>query len=326
MKYNPLGSTGVRVSALALGSATFGVAPLQSDAARLVGRALDLGINLFDCANSYGNQPRFDRPGVPAAKDRASAEEILGAALKGKRDEVVLCSKVMEPVGSGVNDWGLSRLHMFNQLEKSLKRLGTDHLDVYYAHHPDDATPLEETLRAFDDMIRQGKIRYCALSTYQPTQMVEALWIAERLGMSAPVANQVPYNLAKREHERDLIPACKRLGTSLTCFSPLNGGLFGGPEALKREFQGHARWGGPGFPPAQLELAAELQKIADESGYSSPQLALAWLVAQPAVAAAIIGPETIEELEAACASIDLDVSKEIMDAVDAVGKLDFFYY
>ena len=166
MRYSTLGSTGIKVSCIGLGTATFGVAPFESDAGRLVGRALDLGINLIDTANSYGNQARFDRTGAPPAEARASAEEIVGRALGARRRDVVLCSKVMEPVGAGPNERGLSRRHIFNQVEASLRRLGTDHLDLYYAHHPDPATPIEQTLRAFDDLVHQGKIRYATLSTY----------------------------------------------------------------------------------------------------------------------------------------------------------------
>jgi len=325
MQYKQLGSTGVRVSAIALGTATFGVAPDEATAVRLVGRALDLGINIFDTANSYGNQARFDRPGAAPAAKRASAEEILGKALVGRRNEVLVCSKVMEPVGDGPNDWGLSRLHIFNQVEQSLRRLNTDHIDLYYAHHFDPTTPLDETLRAFDDLVKQGKIRYSAVSTFQPSQMVEALWRADRLGMAAPVANQVPYNLANREHERDLIPACERNGLSLMAFSPLAGGLFSGNVA-NREFVGHKRWGGPGFSEAQLALAAQLRQVAVQSDLTEPQLALGWLIAQPRVAAAIVGAESEDELAAACMAAASALPSDLLTAVDAVGKPEFAYY
>ena len=146
MRYVQLGRTGVRVSVIALGTDTFGVAPLEGDAERLVGRALDLGVNVIDMANSYGNQSRFDRPGVPPAAERASAEEIIGRAIQGKRSEVVLCSKVMEVVGSGVNDRGLSRRHIFDQVERSLARLGTDHLDLLQVHASPSRAQMEGDL------------------------------------------------------------------------------------------------------------------------------------------------------------------------------------
>lgn len=208
MQYQLLGQTGVRVSRLALGTALFGVAPLEADAAGLVRRALDLGVNFFETANSYGNQARFDRPGRPPAEQRRSAEEILGQALAGRRHEVVLATKVMERVGPGVNDGGLSRRHIVQQAEESLRRLRTDYIDLYYAHHPDPATPLEQTLRAFDDLVRQGKVRYAGLSTFPAWQMTEALWTSDRLGLNAPVCNQASYSLATRSAERELVPAC----------------------------------------------------------------------------------------------------------------------
>lgn len=318
MKYKQLGRTGVRVSAIAIGTATLGVAPLEKDADRVIGRAIDLGVNVIDCANSYGNQSRFDRPNAPPASERASAEEIVGKVVKGKRDQVLLCSKVMEPVGEGQNDWGLSRRHIFQQVERSLKRLGTDHIDVYYAHHPDATTPLEETLRAFDDLVRQGKIRYGALSTYPAADVVEAMWIAKSMGAQPPACLQVYYNLAKRDLELDLAPVAERYGLSMTVFSPLMGGLLAG--AANRQFSGHQRWGGPGFSAAQLAVGAELDALAQQSGHKSAHLALAWLTSKPYVGSAIIGPETVEELEENVAAMDLDLSPDLLAAIDAINK------
>lgn len=323
MKYATLGRSGVQVSKIALGSAVFGVSPQESDVGRIVGRALDLGINLFDTANSYGNQSRFDRPGAPPAELRKSSEELLGAALKNRRHEVILCSKVMEPIGSGANDRGLSRRHIMEQVERSLTRLQTDYLDVYHAHHPDPAVALEETLLAFDDLIRQGKIRYYALSTFGPSAMTEVLWVAERLGLHRPVCNQVPYNLAFRNAERELLGACRKFGVSLTCYSALAGGLLAGTEVLKRPISGAQRWGGPAFSPAQIEIASQLDDIAEQNGFSTPQLALAWLLSRDGVASAIIGPETLDELEANAAAGNLDVPAEVIEQVDQIGRLPF---
>jgi aryl-alcohol dehydrogenase-like predicted oxidoreductase len=321
MKYLPMGATGVKVSALGLGSATFGVAPLAEDCDRLVHAALDLGINYFDCANTYGNRASFDRPGVPPYTERESAEEILGRALKGRRNDVVISSKVMEPTGAGPNDKGLSRLHIFNQVERSLKRLGTDHIDIYYAHHPDPTTPIEQTMRTFDDLIRQGKIRYCALSTYNASQTVEALWAAEKLGMEGPVVNQVPYNLQIRLVEQEISQVCLRHGMSLTIFSPLNGGLFTPAADEVRTHTGNARWGfGAGFSEAQLGYAKALKAVADESGHPRSHLALAWLLSRPAVCSAIIGPESVAELEANIGAADLELTPELFELVDAVAK------
>ncbi len=319
MRYKQLGRTGVKVSALSLGTATFGVAPLEADCDRLVGRAIDLGINMIDVANSYGNQARFDRPGVPAWMDRRSAEEIVGRAIGGRRNGLVLCSKVMEPVGEGVNDRGLSRRHIVEQLEQSLRRLGTDHLDVYYAHHPDPSVPIEETVRTFDDLVRQGKLRYYALSTYPAWQVVDALWKAERIGASAPVCLQVQYNLARREPELDIVPVCLANALSLTVFSPLAGGLLAGPSKRSETFVGRQRWGGTAFTPREIALAEELEHLAARHGHSPAMLALAWLIAQPTVASAIIGAEAIGELEANAAASDLDLPADVRAALDNIG-------
>jgi aryl-alcohol dehydrogenase-like predicted oxidoreductase len=321
VKFAKLGRTGVTVSKIALGTATLGVAPSAETADAVINRAIDLGINVFDCANSYGNQPRFDRPGAaPPARERAFAEEILGKTLGARRKEVILCSKVMEPVGQGVNDRGLSRRHIFSEVEASLRRLNTDHLDLYYAHHPDPDTPLEETLRAFDDLVRAGKILYPALSTYPATLVVEALWICDRMGLHAPVIDQIPYSLAMRSVERDIIPVCARHGVSVAAFSPLAGGLLAGEEVQRREFSGRRRWGGPGFSEDQIHLATQLQSVANESGIPSAALALNWLLAQPAVATAIVGPESVAELEASAFAIDVVVPDEVLDAVDRIDK------
>jgi aryl-alcohol dehydrogenase-like predicted oxidoreductase len=318
VQYQLLGQTGVRISRIGVGTAVFGVAPLEADAARLIDRALDLGINYFDTANSYGNQPRFDRPDGPPADQRHAAEEILGRALAGRRHDVVLATKVMERVGAGVNDSGLSRRHIMQQVEASLRRLQTEYIDLYYAHHPDPSTPLEQTLRTFDDLIRQGKVRYAALSTFPAWQMTEALWTCDRLGLNAPVCNQVSYSLAGRAVERELVPACLRFGVSLVIFSPLAGGLLAGVAAAERPRGGAQRWGGPAFSPEQIAIAHRLDGLARAWGLPPAQLALAWLLSRPAVASAVIGPETVAELEANAPAADLLLNAEQLAALDAI--------
>lgn len=316
MKYNQLGRSGVEVSAIALGTATFGVAPLAEDAEVIIGRAFDLGINMIDTANSYGNQSRFDRPGAPPSDQRASAEEIIGRVLGANRKNAILCSKVMEPVGLGPNSSGLSRLHIIEQVEESLRRLRTDYLDIYYAHHPDPRIPVEEMLRAFDDLTRQGKIRYGALSTYPSWGVVDALWKAEKYGLYPPICNQVTYNLLHRGVEKDVEGVYLTNGLALTVWGPLAGGLLAGAAANAREFSGHKRWGGPGHTDNQLALAQRLDILADESGHSSATLALAWLISRPAVASAIVGAETAKELEANAAAASLALPDDLIEALD----------
>ena len=218
MKYSVLGSTGVKVSRICLGTATFGVAPTAQDADRVVGAAIDLGINFVDTADVYGNMPVFDRPGAPAAADREPAEQILGRALRGRRDEMVIATKSNGIVGLDINDRGLSRRHIIRQVETSLRRLETDYIDLYYAHDPDPDTPLEQTLAAYDDLIRQGKIRYVGLSNHPAWQVTQALWIADDRRLQAPVAAQVKYNLIDRAAERELgarLPAVRAVDRPL---------------------------------------------------------------------------------------------------------------
>jgi aryl-alcohol dehydrogenase-like predicted oxidoreductase len=322
MRYKLLGRTGVQVSAVSLGTATFGVAPLEKDCDRLVGRALDLGVNMIDMANSYGNQARFDRPRAPAWSERPSAEEIVGKAIRGRRDGLVLCSKVMEPVGEGANDRGLSRRHIVHQLENSLRRLGTDHLDVHYAHHPDASTPVDETVRAFDDLVRQGKLRYYALSTYPAWQVVDVLWKADRQHASAPACLQVQYNIARRELEQDIVPVCQANGLSLTVFSPLAGGLFAGPSKRRETFVGRQRWGGTPFTEREIAIAEALERLAEQYGHAPAALALAWLISKPVVASAVVGAESVEQLETNVAASDLELPAELLARIDEISGAD----
>ena len=259
MKYSLLGRSGVRVSAVCLGTATFGVAPSSKDADEVVGAALELGINFIDTADTYGNMPVFDRPGAPPAVERDPAEKILGRALRSRRDEVVIATKSNGIVGLGVNDRGLSRRHIVRQVETSLQRLQTDWIDLYYAHDPDPNTPLEETLSVYDDLIRQGKIRYVGLSNHPAWQVVQSLWIADdRRLVSAPVAAQVKYNLIDRAAERELTPACERFGLSIVPYAPLHGGLLADLAVLDREITGDQRFGAAGFSDAEIALARKV--------------------------------------------------------------------
>src|SRR3954462_14456528 len=209
MKYSVLGPTGVRVSRVCVGTATFGVAPSSQDADGVVGAALDLGINFFDTADVYGSTPTFDRPGAPPAAEREPAEQILGRALAGRRGDGGGATKSGERRFDPAA--GLSRRYITQQVEHSLRRLGTDYIDLYYAHFPDPYTPLEQTLVVYDDLVRQGKLRYVALSNHPAWQVTQALWIADdRRLAAAPVCAQVKYNVIDRAAERELTPACAR--------------------------------------------------------------------------------------------------------------------
>lgn len=333
MEYALLGQTGLRVSRLALGTAVLGLTPPESESDALVHAALDAGINLFDCANTYGNRAAFDRTGLPPADQRKHAEELLGRALKHHRDDVVLCTKVSEPVGQGVNDGGmvipgvgghgggLSRFHIMREAERSLRRLGTDHIDIYHMHHPDPDTPIEETLRAMDDLVRQGKVRYIGLSTYSGWQMTKAVMTAERHGLARPVLDQVAYNMINRASEAEIVPAALDLGLSITCFSPLAGGALAGAEVMDRPYSGYKRWGAPfDYTPEQKQAGTELDAASKVWGVPPANLALHWLLSRPPVAAAIVGPETPDELRQNAQVFEVKLDDEQLASLDAIGQ------
>jgi len=315
MKYALLGPTGVKVSRICVGTATFGVAPTERDADRVIHAALDLGINFFDTANVYGNTPVFDRPGAPPAAERPPAERILGRALAGRRNDVVIATKSCVEVGPGVNDRGLSRRHIIQQVENSLRRLGTDYIDLYYAHNPDPDTPLEQTLAVYDDLVRQGKLRYIALSNHPAWQLMHALWIADDRRQQAPVCAQVKYNLIDRAAERELVPACLQFGLSIVPFAPLHGGLLAGMQVLEREFIGDVRFAGSEFPKAELEIGRTVEQLSQDWGLRPNQVSLAWLLSRPAVASAIVGAETVEEITANASAPEVVLEQAQLDAL-----------
>ncbi|MDT0170932.1 aldo/keto reductase [Pseudarthrobacter sp. BRE9] len=318
MRYSTLGRTGVKVSRICLGTATFGVAPAPEEADRIVGAALEIGINFIDTADVYGNTPVFDRPGAPPAADREPAELILGRALRRRRDDVVIATKSSGPAGPGVNDRGLSRRHIIRQVEASLRRLGTDYIDLYYAHHPDPDTALEQTLGVYDDLIREGKIRYVGLSNHPAWQVTHALWIAEDRRHHAPVAAQVKYNLIDRAAERELVPACEHFGLSIVPYAPLHGGLLADLRVLERSIAGDQRFAGPGFPPQEIAIAREVDRLSREWGLEPYQASLAWLLSRPGVASAIVGAENTGELRANASAADIDLHVDQLSALTAL--------
>ena len=319
MNYSVLGRTGMRVSKICLGTATFGVVPDPQEADRIVGAAFDLGINFIDTADVYGNMPVFDRVGAPPASEREPAEQILGRALRGRRDQVVLATKSNGITGLGVNDRGLSRRHIIRRVEESLRRMETDWIDLYYAHDPDPDTPLEETLQVYDDLIRQGKIRSVGLSNHPAWQVTRALWIADdRRLASAPVAAEVKYSLLDRAAERELAPACEQFAISIVPYSPLHGGLLADLAVLDREVSGDQRFGAPGFPSHEVAVAREVDRLAHEWGLGMHEVALAWLLARPAVASVIVGPESVEELQANASAADIRMAPEQLDTITAL--------
>jgi aryl-alcohol dehydrogenase (NADP+) len=217
MQYANLGPTGARVSRICLGCMSFGRGRWElelEDARPIINRALDLGVNFFDTANVYGGRRR--------------SEEIIGETLKGRRDDVIIATKVFFPMGDGPNDHGLSRIHIYNQINESLARLGTDHVDLYQIHRWDRQTPIEETLVTLNDLVRQGKVRYIGASSMWAWQLEKALWTSKMLGLERFVTMQNLYNLNYREEEREMIPLCTSEKVSLIPWSPIGGGFLTG--------------------------------------------------------------------------------------------------
>lgn len=318
MDYINFGSAGVKVSRLALGLGLRG----QSDPAsaqRMIERAIDLGINLIDCANIYG--PMDDRANI------GQSEEILGRVLKHKRDDLVITSKVASRVGGGPNDQGLSRYHLLREVERSLKRLQTDHIDVYLLHVNDGNVPLEETMRALDDIVRSGKVRYIGCCNFAAWRVCQALWTADKINGSAFITLQNPYSLLTRYQELTLFPVVREFGLGVMAYSPLAVGLLSGayhPDqpapsgslwatTFAQNFEEHMK----GIPGAVIRTVTE---IASELGKSPAQVALAWVLAQPEVTCAILGGDTVAHLEDNMGAVGWTLDTEAKARLDEVSE------
>ena len=288
MEYTNLGRTGVKVSRMCLGCMTFGREIDEAASLPIIQRALDAGINFFDTANVYGN---------------GASETIVGKALKSSRQSIVLASKVYGQMGAGVNDRGLSRYHIMQAVEDSLRRLQTDRIDLYQVHRWDAETPVEETLRALDDLVTQGKVLYIGCSNFSGWQLIKALWTSERRGTARFDSVQPPYSLVRREIEQELLPACQDQGVAVIPYSPLAGGFLSG----KYE-KGGAIPSGSRFDVAKFyqdvymkdkswRVVEALKAYCEQAGKPKEQLAIAWVAAHPAVTSPIIGARNMEQLE-----------------------------
>ena len=317
MEYRTLGTTGVRVSTHCLGAMMFGSwGNTDVDACvRMVHEALDAGINFVDTADVYS---------------AGESEEIVGTALADRRDEVVLATKVHGRMGPGKNDEGNSRLWITREVESSLRRLGTDHIDLYQIHRPEPQTAIDETLGALTDLQRAGKIRYFGSSTFPGWQLEEAAWVAERNGLSRFRTEQPPYSIFVRQIELDVLPVAQRLGMGVLVWSPLCRGWLTGRyrrEAFDRSPEARAaRVGGRGMgwqfdesrPEIQrkLDLVEELAKLAAEAGVTMTHMAIAFALEHPGVTSAIIGPRTPEQLRDLLSGADVRLDRPILDAID----------
>ncbi|RKF27643.1 aldo/keto reductase [Micromonospora globbae] len=322
MKYRLLGPTGVWVSELSLGAMTFGGTnhPVYStlgalgreDTERMVGTALDAGINFIDTADVYSD---------------GESEELLGHALRHRRDDVVLATKVYAPTGPGPNDVGWSRLHVTRALDTSLRRLGTDHIDLYQLHNIDPVTPFEEVLAALDDAVHQGKVRYIGCANLAAWQISKALGVSALRNLNRFVSVQAYYSLVGRDVERDLLPMAQAENLAVTVWSPLAGGFLTGKISRDGGSTGPSRRtaeGGQDFPPVDRERGHEvldvLRTVAGRHGVSIPRVAIAWLLAQPAVTSVIVGARTTDQLTDNIAASGLTLSEQDLAELDAVSR------
>jgi aryl-alcohol dehydrogenase-like predicted oxidoreductase len=306
MRYVNLGHSGLKVSTVSLGSwLTFGTAVEQAASDRIVAQALELGINLLDTADVY---------------NLGAGEQALAAAIAGRRrQDLVIASKCYFPMSGDVNDRGLSRKHIFESVELSLRRLQTDYLDLYQCHRPDPETPLRETAMAMDDLVRQGKILYWGVSMWPADRIAEVVRLAEDRGWHAPISNQPRYNLFDREIEAEVIPACTRVGVGQIVFSPLAQGVLSGKYrpgvgAVPGTRAGDHRVNqfiGQYLSARHLEQAARLAQLAQRFGHPAATVALAWCLRQANVNSVIIGATSEAQLSENAAAADLDLPAEI---------------
>ena len=324
MEYRFLGHSGLKVSVLSLGTMTFGgqgkfAKTGQTDveaAQRQIGLCLDAGINLFDTADVYSG---------------GESEVILGKALGGKRNDVLIASKARFPMGDGPNDRGSSRHHILRACEASLKRLNTDYLDLYQLHQWDGQTPLEETLRALDDLVSSGKVRYVGVSNFSAWHVMKTLGVAQASHYIRPVSQQIHYTLQAREAEYELLPAAQDQGLGTLVWSPLAGGLLSGKyrrnQAAPEGTRHLADWGEPPVRDenALYDVVDVLVDIAETRGVSAAQIALAWLIARPQVTSVIVGARNDTQLQDNLKAADITLTTEETEKLNAVSQLPLLY-
>jgi aryl-alcohol dehydrogenase-like predicted oxidoreductase len=311
VEHRTLGRTGVRVSPPCLGAMMFGAWGNRDhdESVRIIHAALDAGINFIDTADVYS---------------AGESEEIVAKAIAGRRDHIVLATKCHGPMGEDTNQWGSSRRWIMRACEDSLRRLGTDHIDLYQIHRPDPSCDIDETLGALSDLVHQGKVRYIGSSTFPASEIVEAQWTAERRNRERFVCEQPPYSMLVRGIEADVLPTCARHGMGVIGWSPLAGGWLSGRWRLGAEDLTSARTRRVpdrydlSKPENQrkLEVADALAQLAEEAGMSLVHLAVAFAINHPAVTAAIIGPRTMEQLTSQLGAAEVRLDADLLDRID----------
>ncbi|NUT46866.1 MAG: aldo/keto reductase [Saccharothrix sp.] len=319
MKYRTLGRTGIKVSPYCLGAMMFGPVgnPDHDDAARIIHKALDAGVNFIDTADFYSH---------------GESEEIVGKALKGRRDDVVLTTKAHLPMGEDPNRQGNSRRWLVRALEDSLRRLETDHVDLFLVHRPAPDTDVEETLSVLTDLVRAGKVRAFGSSTFPASDLVESHWVAERRGLHRFRVEQPPYSILDRGIEREVLPVCEHYGMGTMVWSPLAQGLLTGRYRKGQASDSRRAVFKHMSDERRLDAVERLIPVAQDAGVSLTHLAMAFAVAHPGVTSAILGPRTMDQLDDLLAGAELTLDDEVLDRIDAivppgtdVGALDMAY-
>lgn len=307
MDYKFLGNTGVKVSSLCFGTMSFGGDADEETSKLLYNRCLDAGINFFDCANMYAD---------------GRSETILGKFIAGHRKELVITSKVYFPVGPGLNDRGASRRHIKLAVEDSLRRLNTDWLDIYFIHHFDENTNLEETLRALEDLVTAGKILYPAASNFAAWQVMKSLSISDKRGWTRFAVLQPMYNLAKRQAEVELLPLAQAENLGVIPYSPLGGGLLTGKYNHKKPEKGRLvdnKMYTARFSQAEnFEIAERFTEFAKTNGYEPAALAVAWVASHPGVTAPILGARSVEQLNGSLQSVNINMTPELREQISSL--------
>jgi aryl-alcohol dehydrogenase-like predicted oxidoreductase len=316
MQYRQLGRTGVTVSELCLGAMMYGAMGNtdHDDCVAQIHRAMDAGVNFIDTADVYS---------------RGESESIVAKAIAGRRDDIVLATKFFAPMSDDPNHAGGSRRWIVHEVENSLRRLGTDHIDLYQCHRFPESMDVEETIAALTDLQREGKIRYFGSSAFPADRIVESQWISQRRGLGRFRCEQASYSILRRDIESFVIPACERYGMGVIVYSPLAGGWLSGRYRRTEDFTSESRLvrlarGRGGFDPEadenqrRLEITRRLQALADDAGITLPRLAVAWTLEHPGVTSAIIGPRTGEQLDSLLDVTDVRLEPDLLDAIDAL--------
>ena len=310
MNYRRLGKAGIKVSPLCLGTMMFGGQTDEAESIRIMHKALDQGINFFDTANMY---------------NAGQSEIVVGKAIADRRDRVVVATKARQRIGEGPNDAGASALHLHRELDRSLQRLKTDFVDLFYVHAPDDETPIEESLRALDDMVHSGKVRYIACSNFRAWHLCQALWTSDKLNLHSFACVQPLYNIVNRDIEVELLPLCRAHGIGVVSYSPLARGVLTGkyqpgqpyPEG-SRAARNDKRIQQAELRDASLEIAQQIALHCGKKGVPVTRFALAWVLANPNLTSVILGPRTMEQFDDNFGCLNVEITAEDEAFIDGL--------